>query len=326
MKDSAAVKVYFLGSGKLGIPVIDALLDDPRIEIMGVGSQPDQPVGRKLVITPTVFASHVLSKGLHVDRINSVNDECFYTKLTTLNVELLIVVAFGQLLKEKLLTLPQFGCLNVHASILPHFRGACPISSVILNNDDRTGVTFMRMDKGLDTGPIYQTLTTPVKTDENSGQLEARLARLAARKISDIVWQIARENLEARPQPYTDEPAVHKIRKKAGAVNWNYSASHIANMVRAYTPWPKVYATFPGKKGKLRRIQITEAHVIDETLPDTLPGQVLQPLRNGIAIACSLGILKIIKLIPEGKSEMNADDYLRGHALPMGTILSSAQS
>ena len=174
------VRVYFLSSGNLGVSILDSLQNDPTVELVGLGSQPDRPVGRKHVLTPTAFAQHALELGYQVDRIQSVNKPEFLEKLRDLGIEILLVVAFGQLLKRDLLALPPYGCLNVHASLLPTYRGACPINAAILNGDTKTGVTFMRMDAGLDTGPIYESVSLAINDTETTEQLEARLGRLAA--------------------------------------------------------------------------------------------------------------------------------------------------
>ena len=154
--DHEPVRIYYLSSGRLGIPILDAVLwenqfSNPRVKIVGIGSQPDKPSGRKRQLTPTEFARYAETRGFEVDKITSVNSPEFLQKLRDLKVELLVVVAFGQLLKSEILNLPPYGCLNVHASILPKYRGACPINMAILNGDKESGVTFMKMDVGLDT-------------------------------------------------------------------------------------------------------------------------------------------------------------------------------
>ncbi len=316
--NSSKVRVYFLSSGNLGISILDALLGDDRVELVGIGSQPDRPVGRKHVLTPTSFARHALEKGLDVDRLTSVNTPEFLGKLQSAKVEILLVVAFGQLLKRDLLALPPYGCLNVHASLLPKYRGACPINAAILNGDAETGVTFMRMDPGLDTGPIYQEVTLAIDATETTEQLEARLGQLAAEHIGDVLWKVAREGLEATPQPPAITPNVHKISKEDGAIPWTCSSQRIYSMVRAYQPWPRAYTCVP-VQGELKRIQITQATY--SALTDGKPGQVLPSDGKALAIACGSGTLFIHRLIPDGKKEMSAADFLRGNPVMPGSIL-----
>lgn len=316
--NQSKVRVYYLSSGNLGISILDSLQNDPAVELVGIGSQPDRPVGRKHVLTPTAFARHALELGYQVDRIQSVNAPEFLEKLRSLGIEILLVVAFGQLLKRDLLALPPYGCLNVHASLLPTYRGACPINAAILNGDAETGVTFMRMDAGLDTGPIYESVSLAIDATETTEQLEARLGRLAAEHIGGVLWKIAREGLEPTPQPPALTPNVRKISKEDGAIPWTCSAQRIYNMVRAYQPWPRAYTCVP-VQGELRRIQITQATY--SALANGTPGQVMPTDGKTLAIACGSGTLFIHRLIPDGKKEMSAADFMRGNPVMPGSIL-----
>ena len=319
MNSNEPVRIYFLGSGKLGRPVLDALATDPRVELCGVGSQPDKPVGRKQIITPTALACHALSRGIPVDRLSSVNAEGFLADLREKQVEILLVVAFGQLLKEPLLALPSCCCLNVHASLLPRYRGACPINSAILNGDSETGVAFMQMDKGLDTGAVYETVKLPILPDDDTETLEARLAVLAGQHIVDICWKVAREGLQAVPQTEATMPSVRKISKKDACIDWHCEAERLSRMVRAYIPWPHVRALVPDPDGKLKQMQILQASVVEGDSA-ARPGQVLEA-KKALTVACGAGALRITQIIPEGKKEMDAAAFLRGNPLPLGTIL-----
>lgn len=321
MSDNQSVKVYFLGSGRLGTAVLTALSQDSRVELCGIGSQPDRPVGRKKTITPTVFASHALAMGYEVDRLESVNSEEFLEKLRSLGVEILLVVAFGQLLKAPLLALPMFGCLNVHASLLPKYRGACPINAAILNGDRETGVAFMAMNKGLDTGPVYQIERLEISPEENAEELEARLGQLAAAHIGEVCWKVAREGLQATPQPETKEPNVRKISKSDGLVDWQDSAERLARKVRAYFPWPKVFTAVPGPNGTRRNLQIVRAEAVSAGTLSGVPGTILPGEAGSLRVACGDGVLVIHRVVPEGKREMDADAFLRGNPLAAGTVL-----
>ncbi len=326
MSDGKPVRTYFLGSGRLGIPVVDALLQDSRISLLGIGSQCDKPYGRRKIITPTQFCQHVLNRGLEVDRVPSVSSEEFLAKMRSLELDLLIVVAFGQLLRPALLGLPKFGCLNVHASLLPKYRGACPIASALLNGDSETGVCFMKMDKGLDTGPVYSMLKTRIDPLENAGQLEERLGRLAAEKIGDVCYQICRQGVQPEPQPAGFESKVGKVCKDDGAVDWGQSALRISRMVRAYTPWPRVHTVIITQRGE-KKIQIVDAVPIDGNFGEqVLPGQILPMRRDILAVACGEGFLKILRLIPEGRKEMGADEFLRGNPIQPGIVLKGEKS
>lgn len=314
------VRVYFLGSGCLGVPILDALRTDSRVELVGIGSQEDKEVGRKKQVTPTAFAQHALKLGYDVERIHSVNTPEFLERLRSRQVELVLVVAFGQLLKRELLELPPRGCLNVHASLLPKYRGACPINAAILNGDAVTGVTFMRMDVGLDTGPVYRTQSLEILPDETTGQLEKRLGALAANHAAEVIWQVARENLPCQPQGPATTPNVRKIAKNDGQIQWSQDASRIVNMVRAYQPWPKAFTFIPVPNGR-RRVQVTQAAAEPYLLGEKeIPGTLL-PDRKTLRVLCGNGILRIEKLTPEGRTEMSAEEFLRGNPVDAKIVL-----
>ena len=317
---SNPVRVYYLSSGLIGAPILDALRSDGRISLTGVGSQPDRPVGRKQVLTPTAFARFALEQGCEVERIRSVNTPEFHERLASSGTEVLLVVSFGQLLKAKLLELPPCGCVNIHASLLPRYRGACPINAAILNGDTQTGVSFMRMDVGLDTGPVYRTYTEPILPDDTTNVLEARLGRLSALHVGEMLWAIAREGLAGTPQPPTTAPNVRKITKDDGAVNWSQSARQISNMIRAYIPWPRAHTYVP-VQGQLRRIQLLEAFAEDAAPSAGQAGTVLPGASDELCVLCGSGILHIHRLIPEGRKEMSAADFLRGNPVLPGSVL-----
>jgi len=322
MPDNKPIRIYYLASGRLGIPILDSLRQDHRLILTGVGSQPDKPAGRRQQHVPTPLAAHGDSLGLAVDRIPSVNTTDFLEKMHRLQVEMIVVASFGQLLKPALLTLPAFGCLNVHASLLPRFRGASPVTMAILHGDQKTGVSFMDMEAGLDTGGIYHQASLLIRPDENAEQLEQRLGALAAEQIGSVIWNIARAGLTPTPQPAEGVCLARKIKKQAGAISWKNSARLIERMVRAYTPWPRISALAPIGKGNLKRLQVTEATALDLTPgQNTSPGEILAQGRDGLLVACGEGLLVIRRVIPEGRTEMPVADFLRGNFLPPGTLL-----
>jgi len=320
MPENTPVRLYYLASGKLGIPIFDALRTDPKVSLLGVGSQPDRAAGRKQLMVATPVASHAEQHGVRVDRVNSVNTPEFLDQLRALTIELLVVASFGQLLKPDLLSIPQLGCLNVHASLLPRFRGASPINMAILRGDDKTGVSFMRMEAGLDTGPVYCQYELPILEHDNADSLEQRLGELAADHIGDVIWRIARAGLQPLPQLDIAATYARKIKKHDGAIRWALPARQLLRMILAYSPWPRVAAVVPGGKGP-KRIQITDAAVVDGVMPVMRPGTVLAQGRDGLLVACGQNALRIQRIIPEGRPEMKADDFLRGNPIPNGTIL-----
>lgn len=317
---SSKVRVYFLSSGRIGIPIVDALCHDTELELVGIGSQPDKEAGRKKKLAPTPLAKHVQEElGLSVEKPATVNSPDFLEHLKDLGVELLVVASFGQILKPALLDLPRLGCLNVHASLLPKYRGAAPISQVILDGDEETGVTFMKMDPGLDTGPIYCESKCRICPTENVVQLEDELGELAAGSIGDVIRKIADGSLNPRPQPAEGSTYAKKIKKTDGAADWNLPATVLARKVRAYYSWPSLFALLP-IGGNYKRISIKEAAPID-LQHASKPGTILVATPKSLVIACGQGALNIIRLIPEGKKEMSASEFLRGTQVAEGDEL-----
>lgn len=319
MSSSDKVRVYYLASGRLGIPVLDALRHDTRFELVGVGSQPDRPGGRKQRPVPTPIAAYAQAKELEVDKPASVNTAEFHDHLRKLGVDLLVVASFGQLLKAALLDLPRLGCLNVHASLLPRHRGASPINQAILDGDHITGISFMKMDIGLDTGPVYQKSVCAIEPTENAVDLEDKLGRLAAEGIGRVIVGISDGTMAPEVQPEEGKTYAKKIRKGDGAADWFEPADLLARKVRAYTPWPSVFAMLPTPKG-LKRILITSAEPAS-CPPRMVPGTVLESEGKALSIACGDGALRILKLVPEGKNEMNISEFLRGNPVQSGIVL-----
>jgi methionyl-tRNA formyltransferase len=319
MPDNTPVRLYYLASGNLGIPIFDALRSDPRIELLGVGSQPKRKSGRSRQLLNTPVAEHCEQQGLETKPLPSVNDPEFIAELRSLKTELLLVASFGQLLKPELLNTPPLGCLNVHASLLPRFRGASPINAAILNGDDKSGVSFMRMEAGLDSGPVFCQYELPILERENADSLEERLAKLAAEHVGEVIWRVAREGLQATPQDDAAATHARKIKKHDGAIRWELPAELLRRMTLAYSTWPRLVAIVPAAKGS-KRILITDAELVSGTT-QLRPGTVIEQGDGGLVVACGKDALRIRRLIPDSRPEMNADDFLRGNPIPNGSIL-----
>ncbi len=317
---SEPVSVYFLGSGVLGLPALESLVRDPRIDLVGVGTQPDRPAGRRRRLTPTPLATAAETRGWHVHRVDSVNATEFLDSLRGLAPDMLVVASFGQLLKPPVLALPRHGCLNIHASLLPEYRGAAPIQAAILSGDAETGVSFMRMDKGLDTGPVYEAHRTVISERDTADVLEEKLALLAAEHVADCIMNVCAGGLT--PAAQDDERASYapKIEKKGGAIDWAQPAETIARQVRAMFPWPKAYFRLAAEGGS-RRIQVTEAVACGPTCSQAPPGQVLTADPESWTAACGKGALALMRIVPEGRREMDSAAFLRGFPVPVGSSL-----
>ncbi len=308
---SERLKIYFLGSGDIAIPVLRRLATAAGIELVGVGTQIDRPAGRRQRPTPTPLGAAALELGLYPERIPDVNTPEFVHSLRERHPQILLVVSFGQLLKRELLELPGCICVNVHASLLPLYRGASPIEQCILNGDDRTGVCFMRMVAALDAGPVYAVFEQLLNHREFAGELEWQLGELAAEHAEEVLNGIASGALIACPQDESRRIICRKIRKPDGCVDWNYPARRIEAMVRAYTPWPGARCEAVTSRGPctltLRRVAIIDGL-------DLAPGEVASArLPRRLIVGCGdRRALEILELAPAGSRTMNAAGFLNG--------------
>ncbi len=314
------MRVYFLGSGKIAVPVLEAVVKSDNIELVGVGTQPDQPSGRKKKLLPTPVGLWSEEHGIDIDKPSSVNKLEYRKKLEELSPDFILVVSFGQLLKKRILELPKLYCVNVHASLLPKYRGAAPIVAPILNGDEKTGVAIMEMERGLDTGAVFTAYEYVMDGTENADSLEMILGNLAAENIDDVLMKIYNQDLKPVEQEHSDATYVGKIAKQDGLVDWTYDAAKIERMSRAYYPWPGAYFFLNLGNNKKKKIQIVKA-VVCENDRNYESGQVLKADKKNWIVACGTDALKIEKLIPEGKKEMSGADFLRGCKVAEGDFV-----
>lgn len=310
------IRIYFMGSGKIAVPVVEALAKAENVNLLGIGTQLDQRAGRGKGKRPTPVGQFAAENKLEADKIESVKDPVFMDKMRSLKLDFIVVVSFGQILRQELLDIPGCCCLNVHASILPEYRGASPISAAILNGDAESGIAFMKMDKGLDTGAVYKILKMPLQGNEYADSLENELGNLAADSIAEILAQIKNGELTAQEQDEEQATLTRKVKKNDGEIDWSLPAGKIGAMVRAYHPWPGAFFTLQGKKGQIK-LNVIEAHCVNDMSGEA--GEVLQANKKALIIACGEGALEILKLIPQGKKEMSGTAFLNGHRLTEGT-------
>jgi methionyl-tRNA formyltransferase len=336
----AALPIIFMGTPELAGESLRALLRAPELRVVAVVTQPDQPKGRGLKLQPSPVKEIALQASLPVLQPERARDEGFLLELRKLQPELIAVAAYGQLLPQSILDLPRFGCLNVHTSLLPKYRGAAPIQHAILNGDAATGVTIMKMDAGLDTGDIVAQETTPIQAGDNSQTLHDRLAQLGAALLVKTIPGYVAGSLHPRPQPADGVSHAAKIRKQDGRIDWHQPARAIWNRVRAFTPWPGAFthwfvvpplggqAAAPPKGGTTnpegpsepqgQLLKIWQAELLKPSGP---PGTILQADKTGIVVGCGAGSLRILVLQREGGRRMSAQEFLAGHPLLAGQAL-----
>lgn len=315
---SSHIKIGFLGSGDIAVPVLDALLHAPDIDVLFVNTQPDRAAGRKNVLTPTPVGSFAAQSEIPLYKLN-VNSEEFHSLLQDCAVDTLVVIDFGQLLKKRVLEFPPAGCINIHASILPKYRGASPIQSVLLHNEKETGITYMAMDVGLDTGDVYHCVPYPLSDEIHAEELLSELGKLAAETVSESLSKIVHGEYARLPQVHENASHCKKIKREDGLLDWSCSALTLECKCRAYAPWPGLWFILATGK-KHVRVRITRCKALLEPVKNA-PGTLLDIEKNAITVACAEGVLRILKLVPEGKNEMNASDFLRGTPLKIGDLL-----
>ena len=314
------IKVFFLGSGIIAVPSLIALHEDPCIELLGVGTQPDKKAGRGNRMTPTAVGRKAEELGLEPWKIDNINDQSYLNQLHSLQPDFIVVIAFGQLLKEPVLELPGKACVNVHASILPKYRGASPINSCILAGDKVTGVTFMQMEKGLDSGPVYKVFEVEINEIDNTESLQDKLAETSASHISEVLDEIISD--KALPVEQDHNLATHckKIKKADALIDWDLDAQEVKNRIHAYFPWPVAHFFLESPKGS-KRISITCAQVSQEKTAEEA-GTVIDGGKKKWLMACGKNtVLEILKVKPEGKKIMPGADFLRGSQIQVGTNL-----
>ncbi|WP_147653527.1 methionyl-tRNA formyltransferase [Vulcaniibacterium gelatinicum] len=297
------MRIVFAGTPEFAVPCLRVAAQ--RGEVVAVYTQPDRPAGRGRALTPSPVKREALARGLEVRQPEHFKSAATRDALRALQPDLMVVVAYGLILPQAVLDIPQHGCWNVHASLLPRWRGAAPIQRAIEAGDAETGVCLMQMERGLDTGPVLLSRRTPIGADETAGQLHDRLAELGAQLLADGLG-LLRAGLRPVPQPQPDEGVTyaHKLEKHEARLDWTRPARVLANKVRAFHPWPVAEAELAGERVRIHgAVALDEAHA-------AAPGTLLRAGREGVDVACGEGVLRIRTLQREGGRAISAADWL----------------
>ena len=300
-----ALRILFAGTPDFAAAHLRALIASEH-DIIGVYSQPDRPAGRGKKLQPSPVKQVALEHDIPVYQPLNFKDPAAVEELAALNADVMIVVAYGLILPQSVLDAPKYGCLNVHASILPRWRGAAPIQRCIEAGDMVTGITIMQMDKGLDTGDMLSKVTTGISADETGGSLHDRLAEMGPPALLDTLAKL--EAGELKPEIQNDMLAcyAHKLSKEEALLDWNLSASELDRKVRAFNPFPMAY-TLLGDN----RIRVFQAEML-EKVTDMLPGTIVNVSPKGIEVACSVNVLRISTVQLPGKKAMSVADVING--------------
>ena len=315
-EDGEYMRVVFMGTPDFSVGTLRELAKAGH-EIAGVISQPDKPKGRGKNLQPTPVKEAAMELGLPVYQPQKVRDPEFIQVMKELNPDVIVVVAFGQIIPKEILHMPKYGCINVHASLLPAYRGAAPIQWAVINGDKESGVTIMRMDEGVDTGDMINKVIVPLNEKETGGSLFDRLSESGAKLLVETLPMLEDGSAVFEKQPEeSTTPYAAMISKKMGELDWAKSATELERLIRGLNPWPSAFSHLNGKT-----LKIWEASVEEENGEKKAPGTVLQADAKGFRIQTGEGILKIDTLQMEGKKRMDAQAFLRGYTVEEGMIL-----
>lgn len=308
------MKIVFMGTPEFAVPCLQKIIDEGH-EVLAVVTQPDKPKGRgkKLAMPPV----KELASKYEIDVYQPVKarEESFVEKLKEINPELIVVVAFGQILPKSILDIPKFGCVNVHASLLPKYRGAAPLNWVIINGEEKTGVTTMYMDVGLDTGDMILKSEIPLDDEITAGELHDKMMVQGAEVLKDTIDLISKG--EAPREKQNDEETCYSpiMDKSLGNIDWSKSATDIHNLIRGVNPWPSAYTTYDKQTMK-----IWKTKVLDK-LSEKTPGTILSVDKNGIEVSTGDKVLQISEIQMSGKKRMIVSEYIKGNDISTGIVL-----
>ncbi len=307
--------ILFMGTPDFAVFSLEALLCAGH-NIVGIVTQPDKPVGRGYKITPPPVKNYALKHNIPVTQPNTLRGEELQSLLSTLEPEMIVVAAYGKILPELVLNYPRYGCLCVHASLLPKYRGAAPIQRAIISGESKTGVTIMYMDKGIDTGDMLEKAEIDITEDDNFKTVHDKLGRLGAELLCKVILDIEKGIAVRTVQDSKDAIYADKIAKKDGLIDFSRKATEIQNQVKGLSPFPLAFThTLDGKM-----LKIIKSVVSSKDAFWALPGTVVS-LECGIEIACGEGTLTATEVIPEGRGKMSASDYIRGKKISIGDVL-----
>lgn len=303
-----------MGTPDFSVPTLEKIIEDGH-EVIAVITQPDKPKGRGKEMQAPPVKEIALAHGIPVYQPKRVKEETFVEVLKELNPDVIVVIAFGQILSKAILDLPQYGCINVHASLLPKFRGSAPIQWSIIEGEKETGITTMFMDPGIDTGDMLLKAVIPIEEDETGGSLHDKLSCLGGNLLSDTLHALENGTIVREKQDDSKSNYAKMLTKELGHIDFNKPAIEIERLIRGLNPWPSAYTSLDGKTLKIWR-----ASVID-TVANGANGEILEVLKDEIHVKTGNGILAIKELQLEGKKRMTVDAFLRGYQVTKGTIL-----
>ena len=309
------MRIVFMGTPEFSVPSLQALLNSGH-RVVGVVTQPDRPKGRGQELTASPIKQLAVQHKIPTLQPLKMKDPGFLDALASWKPDLIAVTAFGRILPKVILDLPPKGCINVHASLLPKYRGAGPIQWALIRGARETGITTMLMDEGMDTGAILLQATVPITPDDTAGTLSSKLAEIGGRLLIDTLAELQNGTVTPQPQDSSQATMAPLLKKEDGLLDWAMPALDLANRVRGLSPWPGAY-TYLGED----RWVIWKAQALDRSTAAVLPGTIMDATKEGLIVATGSGRLRIMEFQPANSRRMSAAQYLAGHTLAPGMRL-----
>lgn len=309
------MKILFMGTPEFSVPTLSALIESDH-EVIGVVTQPDKPKGRGKQMVATPVKAKALEYNIPVYQPRRVRDPEFLEIMKDLAMDVAVVIAFGQILPKAFLELPPLGCVNIHASLLPKYRGSAPIQWTVIDGETMTGITTMQMDTGVDTGDMLLKEEVVIEADETGGSLHDKLMVLGGPLVLKTLDGLVDGSIQPIKQDDASANYIPMLSKELGNIKWSDEAVVIERLIRGLNPWPSAYTGLNGKLLKVWEATVIEHHQASE------PGTVIQVDKQGILVACGQGALMLTSVQLQGKKRMAAADFVRGYKVEVGTILS----
>ena len=315
------MKIVFMGTPDFAAGILDAIVK-AGYDVVGVVTQPDKPKGRRKEPVACPVKEVALREGLRVYQPQRVRNPEAVSEIESMGADLIVVAAFGQIIPKEILDLPKFGCINVHASLLPDYRGAAPIQWAVINGEKESGVTTMRMDAGLDTGDMILQEIIPLAPKETGGSLFDKLSETGAKLLIRTLEALENDTAQFVKQPKdSPTPYAAMLKKEMGRIDWGKDAASIECLIRGLNPWPSAYTTYQGKTLKIWAADVEEAVDVTGTADRALPGTIVEVTKKTLKVQTGNGLLSIKELQMEGKKRMETDAFLRGCSLIEGEKL-----
>lgn len=310
------MRIVFLGTPETAAVSLRTLVRE-RFHVAAVATRPDAPKGRSLRLVPSAVKKTALDASLPVFQFEKASNPESIEKIRSLAPDIIVVVAFGEILSDEFLKIPKLAIINVHFSLLPKYRGAAPVHWALINGEKETGVTIQHLAKKLDTGDIILQEKVPIAEDDTAGTLSARLSDIGAQLLVKALRQLEQGTAARLPQDESQATYARKLTKKDGEIDWRLSAAEIVNRIRGMNPWPGAYTLIP-ENGGGKILKLLDGKVVPE--PEGEPGQVVSAAKK-LVVATGKRSVELLCVQPEGKRKMQAEEFLRGHHLPEGTVL-----